>query len=161
LLPDSGSRYLSKVFNDDWMRENGFLEPAWGDYRAADIHGVKGSAAIITARPTDSLADTVRLLKEHNISQLPVVDENGRLLGMINELALLNRMLIADQKPGDNKTIAPLIDPNVTVIRPNTPLESLMAIFSASSVAVIANGDELQGILTKIDILDFLASHMG
>jgi cystathionine beta-synthase len=161
LLPDSGSRYLSKVFDDDWMRENGFLEPAWGDFRVADIHAAKGNTAVITANPTDSLADTVRLLKQHNISQAPVVDDNGRLLGMITELALLNRMLLADQKPGDDKSIAPLIDPNVTVIRPNTPLESLMAIFSASSVAVIANGDELQGILTKIDILDFLASHVG
>jgi cystathionine beta-synthase len=161
ILPDSGSRYLSKVFDDDWMRENGFLEPAWGDFRATDIHLAKGSTAVITARPTDTITDTVRVLKQHNISQMPVVDENGRLLGMINELALLNRMLLTDQKPSDDKSIASLIDANVTVIRPNTPLESLMAIFSTSNVAVLAAGDEIQGILTKIDILDFLASHIN
>jgi len=161
ILPDSGSRYLSKVFDDDWMRENGFLEPAWGDFRVTDIHLAKGSTAVITAKPTDSITDTIRVLKQHNISQMPVVDENGRLLGMINELALLNRMLLTDQKPSDDKSIASLIDANVTVIRPNTPLESLMAIFSTSNVAVIAAGDEIQGILTKIDILDFLASHIN
>lgn len=160
LLPDSGSRYLSKVFNDDWMRENGFLEQQWVDVRASDIATAKGNGSLITARPTDKINDVIRLLKGHNISQLPVLDNNGRLVGVVTEIALLNHMLQSDHKHEADETIESMIDPNVAVIRPSTPLEALMGIFSNNSVALITAGDEVQGILTKIDILDFLTSQV-
>lgn len=160
VIPDSGSRYLSKVFDDEWMRENGFLERAWVDYRASDVNEAKGDGRVISVRPNDRMGDVVRLLKQHNISQVPVVDEGGQLLGMVTEIALLNHMLQADHQHEPDETIEPLIDRNVTTIRPNAPLETLIGIFSNSSVAVIASGSEVQGILTKIDILDFLSSQV-
>ncbi len=64
ILPDSGSRYLSKVFDDDWMRENGFLEQTWTDIRAGDIQLKKESGHIYTARTTDLLRDVATLMKE-------------------------------------------------------------------------------------------------
>jgi cystathionine beta-synthase len=161
LLPDSGSRYLSKVFNDDWMRENGFLERSWIEIKAGDIQAAKGDGRLIFARPHHRLADVVRLLKEHNISQMPVLDDNDHLLGMVSEIDLLDHLLQLDHQHQSDETIEPLIDPNVVVIRPNTPLETLMGVFSNNSVALIATGDEIQGILTKIDILDFLSSKVA
>lgn len=160
LLPDSGSRYLSKVFNDDWMRENGFLEQHWVDVRASDIATAKGNGSLITARPSDKINDVIRLLKEHNISQVPVLDDNGRLVGVVTEIALLNHMLQTDHKHDAEETIQSVIDPNVAVVRPNTPLEALMGIFTNNTVALITTGEEVQGILTKIDILDFLTSQV-
>ncbi|MCI0394640.1 MAG: cystathionine beta-synthase [Chloroflexi bacterium] len=157
LLPDTGARYLSKIFDDEWMRENGFLERAWLDVRVGDIQAAKPDGALISARPTDRMADVVRLLKEHNISQVPVIDDDGRLCGVVTEVDLLNHLLSQDHKHSADETIESVIDPNVPVVRPNTPLEALMGIFSNNSVALIATGDEVQGILTKIDILDFLS----
>jgi cystathionine beta-synthase len=160
VIPDSGSRYLSKVFDDEWMRENGFLERAWLDYRASDVNAAKGDGRVITARPDDRMSNVVGLLKQHNISQVPVVDEAGHLLGMVTEIALLNHLLQANHRHEPDETIESIIDRNVTTIRPNAPLETLIGIITDNSVVVIASENEVQGILTKIDILDFLSSQV-
>lgn len=160
ILPDSGSRYLSKVFDDDWMRENGFLERAWVDFRARDIHTAKSDTEVITAKSTDLMNEVVVRMKKNSVSQLPVVDEDGRLQGMVTEVDLLNHLLLTDHKHTSDETIESIIDKNVPVVRPNTPLETLMAIFSDRSAVVIATDGEIHGILTKIDILDFLATQV-
>lgn len=160
ILPDSGSRYLSKIFNDDWMRENSFLERSWVDFRASDIQSRKGQGEILTARTTDNMKAVIATLKKHNVSQLPVVDAEDNLVGIVTEIDLLNHMLLSDHVHEPDETIESMIDPNVPVVRPSTPLETLMAIFSNRNVVVIATGKKIQGILTKIDILDFVSSHI-
>jgi cystathionine beta-synthase len=160
ILPDSGSRYLSKVFNDDWMRENGFLEQSWMDVRASDILARRGDGHIFTARPTDRMRDVVRQLKDHNISQMPVVDENGRLQGIVTEIDLLNHMLVANHEHDAEETIAAILDHNVPAVGPNARLETLMAMFSSRAAVVVASNDQVVGILTKIDILDYLSSQV-
>lgn len=159
ILPDSGSRYLSKIYNDDWMRENGFLERSWVDFRASDIQSGKSRTEVITAKVDDTMTAVIHLLKEHNVSQLPVVDEDGKLVGVVTEIDLLNHMLLSDHKHSNDETIESIIERNVPVVRPSTPLETLMAVLSNSNAVVIATNDKVQGILTKIDILDFLATH--
>ena len=161
ILPDSGSRYLSKVFDDDWMRENGFLERSWVDFRASDIQSAKPDGRVITARPTDLMKEVVALLKKHNVSQLPVVDENERLIGIVTEIDLLNHMLLTDHVHEPDESIESIIEADVPVVRPNTPLETLMTIFSNRSAVVIASDRKVQGILTKIDILDFLSTQVS
>lgn len=160
VLPDTGARYLSKVFDDDWMRENGFLERSWVDHRAVDIQHAKPQHEVITAQSTDLMKDVVATMKTNNVSQLPVVDADGHLMGIVTEIDLLNHMLLADHKHEPDETIESIIDPNVPVVRPNTPLETLMAIFSNRSAVVIATENKIEGILTKIDILDFLSTHV-
>lgn len=162
ILPDSGSRYLSKVFDDDWMRENGFLERTWMDFQAADIQQTKSDDTVIMARADDRLTDVVGLLKKHGISQLPVVDEKGQLLGLVREIDLLKHMLTADHEHERDETIAGMIDRDVPVVQPNTPLETLMGIFSERrAVVVTTSANEVFGILTQIDLLDFLAAQVG
>lgn len=158
VLPDSGSRYLSKIFNDDWMRENSFLERSWVDYRAIDIQSSKPDGEILTARIDDLMKDVIATLKTNNISQLPVVDQDHNLVGMVSEIDLLNHMLLMEHVHEPDETIESIVDPNVPVVQPSTPLETLMAIFSNKSVVVIATGRKIQGILTKIDILDFITN---
>ncbi|MCZ7667030.1 MAG: CBS domain-containing protein [Chloroflexi bacterium] len=69
-------------------------------------------------------------------------------------------MLLTDHVHQADETIGSIIDPNVPVVRPTTPLETLMGIFSSKNAVVIATGEQVQGILTKIDILDFLTRQM-
>lgn len=161
ILPDSGSRYLSKVFDDGWMRENGFLEQVWSDIRAGDIQSQKASRHVYTARKTDLLRSVVSLMKEHNISQLPVVDDDGRLVGLVGEIDLLNHMLLADHVHQADETIESMIDVDVPVVGPNARLETLMSLFSDRPAVVIVDAtDQVTGILTKIDILDYLSSQI-
>jgi cystathionine beta-synthase len=165
LLPDSGSRYLSKVFDDDWMRENGFLERSWVDYRAADVSEVKSSRELITAVPTDLMTDVVRRMKEYNVSQLPVVAEDGRLLGLVTEIDLLNHMLLSDHVHQADETIESVINAPLDilghnnhphhrrqspVVSPNAPLETLMGSWVTTTSSLT-----IQGIF-----LDFLSSQM-
>ncbi len=158
LLPDSGSRYLSKFLDDEWMRENGFLESAWVDSRAQDVNAAKSLTEIIAVHPTDLMMDVVSVFKRHSISQAPVVDAHGKLLGIVREVDLLMHMLTAGHTHTPDETIEAVIDPNVTTVRPNAPLESLIGIFGHTDVVVISSGAQPEGILTKIDILDYLAS---
>jgi cystathionine beta-synthase len=83
ILPDSGSRYLSKVFDDEWMREYGFLESAWGEARVADLLAIKHARSLITASPSDRVREVINLMKTHDISQMPVLTD-GKLVGMIS-----------------------------------------------------------------------------
>ena len=160
VLPDSGSRYLSKVFDDDWMRENGFLEGVWSDIRAGDIQSRKPSDQVYTAHADDRMRDVVMLMKAHNISQLPVVDGDGRLRGLVSEIDLLNHMLQADHVHQADETIAEMIDADVPVVGPNARLETLMSLISHRPAVVIVRDDRVEGILTKIDILDYLSSQI-
>jgi cystathionine beta-synthase len=160
IMPDSGSRYLSKVFDDGWMRENGFLDQVWSDIRAGDVQSRKVSGHIYTARPTDRMRDVVALMKEHNISQLPVVDDDGRLRGLVSEIDLLNHMLQADHVHQADETIEGMINTEAPVVGPNARLETLMTIISDHPAVVIVHNDRVEGILTKIDILDYLSSQL-
>jgi cystathionine beta-synthase len=158
IIPDSGSRYLSKVFSDDWMRENSFLERAWIDLSAADVQATKGEAKLITARPSDRLTDVVSLMKQHGISQLPVIADDDQLVGLVREIDLLKHMLSSRRE--QEATIEGVIDRNVAVVQPGTPLETLIGMFATRHAVVIASADRVQGILTQIDLLDFLAAQV-
>ena len=161
ILPDSGSRYLSKLFDDEWLRENGFLEQTWVDFRAADIQAAKSEGDVITAKPSDLMTDVVALMKQYNVSQLPVLDENGRLLGVVSEIDLLNHILLTNHAShAPDETIESIIETNVPVVRPSAPLETLVGIFAKHNAVIIATDDQVQGILTKIDILDFLSTQV-
>jgi cystathionine beta-synthase len=160
ILPDSGSRYLSKLFDDDWMRENGFLDQAWPDARAWEVHEAKSDTTVVTARRDDLMSDVVALFKAHNISQMPVVGGDSRLEGMVTEVSLLDHMLSTEHQHTHDETIASLIDPDVPVISPGAPLQSLMDIFADHGVALIVEGNKLRGILTKIDLLDYLSTQV-
>jgi cystathionine beta-synthase len=160
ILPDSGSRYLSKVFDDDWMRENGFLERSWVDVLARDVQAANSDPGLVAAQPGDLMVEVIALLKAHNFSQVPVIDDSGRLHGIVTEVVLLDHLLSAGHDHTAEETIENLVDPNVPVVQPNTPLETLMDIFGGNSVALIAVGDTVQGILTKIDILDFMSAQV-
>lgn len=161
ILPDSGSRYLSKVFDDDWMRENGFLDQTWSDIRAGDIQSKKESGRVYTAKTTDLLRNVVTMMKDHNISQLPVVNEDERLMGLVSEIDLLNHMLLSDHVHQPDETIEGMINTDVPIVGPNAQLETLMSLIKDRSAVVIVNqNDRVQGILTKIDILDYLSSQI-
>jgi cystathionine beta-synthase len=157
ILPDSGSRYLSKIFDDEWMREYGFLESAWGEARVSDVLATKHARALITSSPSDHVRDVINLMKTHDISQMPVLTD-GKLVGMINESTLLTQM----STPGSSadESIGPIINRQVTTVSTDMSLEAVMNLFGASQAVIVVDGDQVVGILTKIDLIDYLAAHM-
>jgi len=165
LLPDSGSRYLSKVFDDAWMRENRFLESGWVDTPISAVLERKARQELVVARCTDPVSDVIGRMKAADVSQVPVLGERDQLLGLVTEVSLLDYLL---QQPGSEASKAAIedagvIDPNVYTLTPETPIEAVMSAFSTNPVALVTerapNSEDRKvvGIITKIDLLDFLA----
>lgn len=157
ILPDSGSRYLSKVFDDEWMRECGFLETAWGEARVVDVLKTKVRRPLIAAAPADRVRDIIGRMKMHDISQMPVLTD-GKLVGMINESTLLTQMATPGGSADDS--IAPIVNRQVTTVSSDMGLEAVMGLFGSSQAVVVVDNEQVMGILTKIDLIDYLAAHM-
>jgi cystathionine beta-synthase len=160
-LPDGGRSYISKLFSDEWMRDNGFPvsdgAPSVASATVKDVLGGR-AGAVITARRTDKVEAVVRKLKEHDISQMPVVDEAGRAIGMIHEYDLLNFLI--EGKHRLSEVVEPLVQPLQGVVGPDTPLAKLREIFNDDNVAVVKEGDRVTGIVTKIDLIEFLGERL-
>lgn len=156
ILPDSGSRYLSKLYDDDWMRENSFLddEEVYGRLRDIVEHQ---RHRLVAAAPHDGLQTIVKEMKKHGISQLPVLDKD-RLVGMISEIDLLNALL---HDPGNvDRPVAELVDQNYAIVPPDTPISRLAAIFSEGKVALVQEDNRITAVVTKIDLIDHMAGVM-
>jgi cystathionine beta-synthase len=154
ILPDSGSRYLSKVFSDDWMREHGFLEMELGT--VGDLVRAK-AIPLVTARRTDAVSAVIAKMKDDDVSQLPVLDD-GTLVGMISEVDLLTYLLDGTHRPSD--PIQSIIDPAPPAVAPDTPVEALADVFLSANAAVVVDRGTAVGIVTKIDVIDHLAKHL-
>jgi cystathionine beta-synthase len=161
-LPDGGRSYVSKLYSDEWMRDNGFpVSSGPGALAAATVRDVLGRrrGEVITARRGDKVEVVVKKMKEHDISQMPVVDEAGRATGMIHEYDLLNFLI--EGKHRLTEVVEPLIQPLQGVVGPDTPLARLRDIFNDDNVAVVKEGEKITGIVTKIDLIDFLGRRLG
>jgi cystathionine beta-synthase len=153
-LADAGHKYLSKIFNDDWMRENGFLEDSPGIGTVRDL--LQGKKPLITARPEARIRDVVDQMKELGISQLPVV-EHGKMRGIVGEVDVL-RALVSGGKTMESP-IAEVVEDDYATVTPNTKLELLQGVLADAKVAIVEERDQVVGIVTKIDLIDFLAKH--
>jgi cystathionine beta-synthase len=163
LIPDSGSRYLSKAFNDDWLRENQLLESSRSAVSVNDLLQRAEPHEIITAHCDDTIESVINKMRDHGISQLPVVDEDNHLLGLVEEVAVLKYLLASPESK--DAAHAQVKDTNVIndtiTITSDTPLDSLLSIFSTNSAVVVQDNGSIKDIVTKIDLLDFLAHAEG
>jgi cystathionine beta-synthase len=153
-LADAGHKYLSKIFNDDWMRENGFLEDSPGIGTVDDI--LQGKRPIVTARPEARLREIIDQMKSLGISQLPVVDK-GKMRGIVAEVDLL-RALVSGGKTLESP-IAEVVEDDYATVTPNTKIELLQSVLADAKVAIVEESEHIVGIVTKIDLIDFLAKH--
>jgi cystathionine beta-synthase len=153
-LCDGGSKYVSKIFNDDWMRENGFLDEQPGLGTVRDLLKTSDRGKVATASPTSRVRDVIATLKNFGISQLPVVD-GGRLTGMVGEVDLL-RHLVSGNHTLDSP-IEGLVESDYATVSLDTKVELLQAVLADVKVAIVTEQEEVVGIVTKIDLIDFLA----
>jgi cystathionine beta-synthase len=154
LLPDGASKYISKIFNDDWMRENGFLEEEKGLGTVRDLIAGRPVGSIVTANAEDKVRDVIDKLKRHGISQLPVL-EGVKLRGMVQEVDLLRHLV---QGSGTlDSTIAELVESDYATVTPATKVELLKGVLNDAKIAIVLDKEAVVGVVTKIDLIDFLA----
>jgi len=155
ILPDSGSRYLSKIFDDSWMRENGYLETKLGEITLREVLIAKGAQEMISADAADKMTEVIALLKKHDISQMPVMQDN-KLIGMVREIDLLKHMLEGKHQHSNDETISSILYPAPPTYIANTSLEEVMPQIVENNVILVKDGKQILGIISKIDVLDFI-----
>jgi cystathionine beta-synthase len=156
IFPDSGSRYLSKFYDNKWMRENGFLEMEFGEVTLGDLLFVKPNKTLLTATLGDSMRKVMATMRQHSVSQMPVVGVDGTLAGTIEEVDLLNHVLDNHQHSQD-ETIDQLVQNAKAVFPPEATLDETMPMLTDGYALIVAEQGKPTGILTKIDVLDYVA----
>jgi cystathionine beta-synthase len=168
LLPDSGRSYLSKVYNDEWLRANGLMATTGAATRIeallAERHHDGDRPAVVVARTTERAGDAIATLQAYGISQLPVSEEPEGddvvgLVGSISEKGLLDR---AYRDPSVvERTVGEVMDPPLPLVEASATLDEAFALLSGNASALVAvRGERPAGVVTKLDILEYLAHHV-
>ena len=167
LLPDSGRSYLSKIYNDEWLRANGLLATTGAIVRVGDLlddrHHAGTLPDLVIARTTQPVGEAIALLQEFGISQLPVSEQPEGdaiegIVGSITEKGLLDR---AFRDPSTvERTVGEVMDTPLPQVDVAASLDVAFALLSGGASAVIAtSGGRPVGVVTKLDVLEYL-SHL-
>jgi cystathionine beta-synthase len=156
ILCDSGNRYTGKIFNDEWMRNNGY----WDNTLSVTIQEVidtlgKGKVEIISMIDEHTISDAVKVLKQENISQIPVYSK-GNLMGVVNEKNILRNLFEGKISLGDNISIA--VDRNYELININDFLDKVANNLLQRKTVLVEKDNKVVEILTDIDILNFMSN---
>ncbi|WP_317204975.1 cystathionine beta-synthase [Janthinobacterium sp.] len=150
---DTGTRYLSKVYNDGWMHDQGLLErPRLGDLR--DLIGRRHDAGeVVSVAPSDTLLTAFNRMRSADLAQLPVLD-GARLAGIIDESDLLLHVARQPQRYAD--TVAASMTTQLETLHPDAGLQALRATLERGLTAVVADAGVFYGLITRFDLLNHL-----
>jgi cystathionine beta-synthase len=150
---DTGNRYLSKMYNDFWMRDQGFIESSnHGDLR--DLIGRPyATNDTITVGPDEPLANAYGRMKLYDVSQLPVIVD-GKIIGILDESDLL--LVVAESGEAFNQPVSTAMVTELTDIDVSAPVADLMPIFNSDYIAIVKDGDQFLGLITRVDLLNYL-----
>ncbi len=154
LLPDTGFRYLSKTYNDTWMRSHGFLEDDT-EILTGDVAASR-EGAVISVSSADTLQMAIDRMVQNSVSQLPVIDED-EVVGSLTESVVLNRLI--DEPGAKEHAVADNMGAPFPVVDPTVPISGLSTLLREAPGAVLV-GDKQDGyrIITKSDLIEALAS---
>jgi cystathionine beta-synthase len=153
-LCDTGERYLSKLYNDEWMRENQMLEPEKGTL--GTVLGTKSGDApvVVSVGPGTTVRQALRLMSQHDVSQLPVMD-GANCVGSVSDWSLSAKSL--DNSKLLDMTVNEVMDPPFPMVDAAQHVESVAKLLSKANPAVLVRRDgTVQGIVTRSDLLQFI-----
>jgi cystathionine beta-synthase len=161
LLPDTGMRYLSKVYNDEWMRERGYVESSVPITAAEVVHAKREAGKVrelVIARPYQTVFHALKTMQEQDISQIPVFEEN-LAIGTVYEDQILT--LALQGKDLRKLVVREVMSKPLPRVPKNAPVERVTYILSHENPAVFVEMDETRfEILTKYDLMSTVASLM-
>jgi cystathionine beta-synthase len=153
LVCDTGNKYLSKMYNDYWMLDNGFLErEPFGDLRDLILRPYSQRDTVVVG-PAEPLTTAYQRMKLYDVSQLPVMD-GDRIVGIVDESDVLLHVYADETKFRDPVSTAMISQ--LQILQVKSPIEALLPVFAAGHVAIIMDGDKFLGLITRIDLLNYL-----
>ena len=150
---DTGNKYLSKMYNDYWMLDNGFLErEQHGDLRDLILRPFAARDTVVVA-PTDLLITAWQRMKLYDVSQLPVMDGDA-LVGIVDESDVLLHVYGDEARFRDPVSTAMVS--KLDRLEVKSPIEALLPVFDRGHVAIVMDGNRFLGLITRIDLLNYL-----
>jgi cystathionine beta-synthase len=157
-VADTGNKYLSKMYNDFWMAEQGFLHRApQGDLSDVISHRYE-AGEVVTVGPNDTLLTAFKRMQQADVSQLPVVDERGRAIGILDESDMLVK--VHRDPTHFNGAVRDAMTDKLETLPPNANFNNLLEVFDRGRVAIVMDGDKFLGLITRSDLLSYLRRHM-
>src|SRR6266702_1332280 len=155
---DTGNKYLSKMYDDFWMTEQGFIHRApHGDLSDLISHRYE-AGEVISVGPTDTLLTAFKRMRDADVSQLPVVDKSGRAIGIIDESDLLVKV---HREPSHcNDPVSKAMTDQLETLPPDTKIADLLGVFDRGRVAIVMDDNKFLGLITRTDLLSYLRLHM-
>jgi cystathionine beta-synthase len=158
LVPDTGNKYLSKMYNDFWMAEQGYIHrQLHGDLSDLISHRYE-AGEVITVGPEDTLLTAFKRMRDSDVSQLPVVDQNGRALGIVDESDLLVK--VHRDPTHFNDPVKTAMTNKLETLQPKAKIRDLLDVFDRGRVAIVMEHDKFLGLITRTDLLSYLRLHM-
>jgi cystathionine beta-synthase len=154
LVPDSGNKYLSKMYDDAWMSDQGLLERP----RAGDLRDLISRRAIVSVKPDDTLLVAYGRMKQHDVSQLPVLEE-GAIVGILDESDLLQAA--TDGEGRLREPVRAHMTSRVVSVAPSSPISELRPLFAEGLVAVVVEDGRFLGLVTRMDVVNFLRRRLA
>jgi cystathionine beta-synthase len=150
---DSGNKYLSKMFNDYWMADQGFLRgERQGNLRDLIARSAE-QGAIVAVDPEDTLLTAHSRMKLYDLSQLPVLD-GGQIVGLLDESDLL--LAVSRDETHFHRPVRAYMTRRIETVAPDTPLDALLPILDRGLVAIVCEDDRFLGLITRFDVLNYL-----
>jgi cystathionine beta-synthase len=152
---DSGNKYLSKVFNDHWLAEQGLADRTLaGDLRDLIARAV-GEGGAVTVQPDDTLDTAYKRMRVADVSQLPVLD-GDRLIGLIDESDILEAAEQSERGKAFARPVSSAMTAKLNTLQARESLEALIPLFERDEVAIVLDGKEFLGLITRIDLINHL-----
>ena len=166
LIPDSGKSYLSKVYNDSWMLEHGFIDRPGTQARISEILREKRRVereipALVAVAAHEKVGRAIDILQSYGISQVPVAksenpDDISEIVGSIHERSLLDRVF--RDRDATGRDVVEVMDAPLPVVQRTAGIDEMFADLSRGAEAVVVtDGSRPTGVLTRADLLEFLA----
>lgn len=156
---DTGNKYLSKAYNDYWMEDQGFIKrDSVGDLRDL-IARRSEDRAVVTLSPKDTLMAAYAKMKLYDVSQLPVMNDSGMLVGLLDETDILIAVR-GNEDEGFQHPVSEVMSRDLTTLPPTAKLDDLMPLFQRGMVPIIADDDRFYGLVTRIDVINYLRASL-
>ncbi len=162
LLPDGGRGYLGKIFNDEWMADYGFLSTPSAEPTAADVLAGKqrGLPPFVHTHPAETVATAIGILREYDVSQIPVINEEppvmvAEVVGSIIERDLLDALIAGRARPQD--PVSSLMSQPLPMVGSGEPVSTVVAALQKGGAAVVLMDGKPVGMITRQDMLTFLS----
>jgi cystathionine beta-synthase len=163
LLPDSGRGYMSKIFNDDWMADYGFLSTDTGEKTVGDVLARKGPGAVpefVHTHPQETVREAIDILREYGVSQMPVVRAEppvmtAEIVGAVHDRDLLDALFNGKAELADS--LQQHMGPPLPMVGAGEPVQAAMVALEKADAAVVVADGRPVGVVTRQDVLAFLS----